>query len=137
MLRSGFSSASARHDQPIEWLQTAAPSALARIRKADVVSVRSYGVLIEAVAAGKPVVSTDFPHARELLSSGAGLLVDRESPTAGAAALRQVLTAAGLAARMSAEAKGIAPELLWPAVSRKYHALAAATRQADAKLATA
>ncbi|MEV6555690.1 glycosyltransferase [Nocardia sp. NPDC051756] len=95
------------------------------------------GVLIEAVAAGKPVVSTDFPHARELLSSGAGLLVDRESPTAIASALRQVFTEPGLAARMSAEAKRIAPDLLWPAVSRKYHALAAETRQADAKLATA
>lgn len=94
-------------------------------------------MLIEAVAAGKPVVSTDFPHAREVLSSGAGLLVDRESPTAIAATPRQVLTEAGLAARMSAEAKRIAPELLWPAVSRKYDALAAATRQADAKLATA
>ncbi|MFI7002737.1 glycosyltransferase [Nocardia sp. NPDC050175] len=95
------------------------------------------GVLIEAVAAGKPVVSTAFPHARELLSSGAGLLVDRESPTAIASALRKVFTEPGLAARMSAEAKRIAPDLLWPAVSRKYHALAAETLQADAKLATA
>lgn len=95
------------------------------------------GVPIEAVAAGKPVVSTDFPHARELLSSGAGLLVDRESPTAIASALRQVFTEPGLATRMSAEAKRIAPDPLWPAVSRKYHALAAETRQADAKLATA
>ncbi len=33
------------------------------------------GVLTEAVVAGKPVVSTSFPHAVELLSSGAGLLV--------------------------------------------------------------
>ena len=40
------------------------------------------GVLIEAVAAGKPVVSTGFPHAVELLSSGAGLLVDRQRPDA-------------------------------------------------------
>jgi polysaccharide biosynthesis protein PslF len=38
------------------------------------------GVLIEAVAAGKPVVSTRFPHAVELLRSGAGLLVDRQDP---------------------------------------------------------
>lgn len=94
------------------------------------------GVLIEAVAAGKPVVSTDFPHARELLSSGAGLLVDRKSPTGIAGALRRVLTEPGLASRMSAEAKRIAPELFWPAVSKKYHALAAATRRAGATLAT-
>ena len=33
------------------------------------------GVLVDAVAAGRPVVSTAFPHAVELLSSGAGLVV--------------------------------------------------------------
>ena len=38
------------------------------------------GVLTEAVAAGKPVVSTSFPHAVELLSSGAGLLVPQRRP---------------------------------------------------------
>ncbi|MEU0869536.1 glycosyltransferase [Nocardia brasiliensis] len=93
------------------------------------------GVLIEAVAAGKPVVSTDFPHARELLSSGAGLLVDRKSPRSIAVALRRVLTEHGLAAGMSAEAKRLAPELFWSAVGKKYHALAAATLRVDAKLA--
>ena len=38
------------------------------------------GVLIEAVTAGKPVVSTCFPHAVELLGGGAGLLVGRQGP---------------------------------------------------------
>ena len=33
----------------------------------------SSGVLTDAVAAGRPVVATDFPHARELLADGAGL----------------------------------------------------------------
>ncbi len=33
------------------------------------------GVLIEAVAAGKPVVATRFPHAVELLGDGAGIVV--------------------------------------------------------------
>ena len=50
------------------------------------------GVLVEAVTAGKPVISTGFPHAVELLSSGAGLLVERQNPDAIAAALRRVLT---------------------------------------------
>ena len=39
------------------------------------------GVLVEAVTAGKPVVSTGFPHARELLSGGAGLIVPRRDST--------------------------------------------------------
>ncbi|MFE7800514.1 glycosyltransferase [Nocardia sp. NPDC057440] len=114
------------------------------IRQADVVLLPydsreqvTSGVLIEAVAAGKPVVSTAFPHARELLSSGAGLLVERESPTAIATALRRVLTEPGLADRMGEEADRLAPELLWSSVSRKYRALATETLQADRKLATA
>lgn len=83
------------------------------------------GVLIEAVTAGKPVVSTGFPHARELLSSGAGLIVDRQDPAGMAAALRRVLTEPGLATAMAAEATRIAPELLWPAVADGYRRLAA------------
>lgn len=93
------------------------------------------GVLIEAVTAGKPVVSTGFPHARELLSSGAGLLVDRQDPEGMAAALRRVLTEPGLAASMAAEAARIAPELLWPAVADGYRRLAAEALAASATLA--
>ena len=40
------------------------------------------GVLIEAVAAGKPVVATAFPHAVELLGPGAGLVVPHDDRTA-------------------------------------------------------
>lgn len=83
------------------------------------------GVLIEAVTAGKPVVSTGFPHAVELLSSGAGLLVDRQDPAAIAAALRQVFTEPGREAAMAAEAGRIAPQLLWPAVAASYRELGA------------
>jgi glycosyltransferase involved in cell wall biosynthesis len=81
------------------------------------------GVLIEAVAAGKPVVSTAFPHAVELLSSGAGLLVPRQDPAAIAAALRRVFTEPGVARRMTAEAERLAPDLLWPAVADRYRRL--------------
>ncbi|WP_375424404.1 glycosyltransferase [uncultured Friedmanniella sp.] len=81
------------------------------------------GVLIEAVTAGKPVVSTAFPHAVELLSSGAGLLVERQNPAAIAAALRQVFTEPGREAAMAAEAGRIAPDLLWPAVADRYREL--------------
>jgi polysaccharide biosynthesis protein PslF len=83
------------------------------------------GVLIEAVAAGKPVVSTCFPHAVELLGGGAGLLVGRQDPAGIARALQRVLTEPGLAARMSRCSAGLAPHLLWPAVARSYRELAA------------
>jgi glycosyltransferase involved in cell wall biosynthesis len=95
------------------------------------------GVLIEAITAGKPVVSTGFPHARELLSSGAGLLVDRQDPAGIAAALRRVLTEPELAANMSAEASRIAPELLWPAVAGRYREAAAEVLRPETVLASA
>jgi len=80
----------------------------------------SSGVLIEAVAAGVPVVATRFPHAVELLESGAGLLVDQQSPEQMAAALRSVLTDAGRAARMRAASVVIGGSVSWPAVAAAY-----------------
>lgn len=82
------------------------------------------GVLTEAVAAHKPVVSTAFPHAVELLSSGAGLLVPFRNGVAIGAALRRVLTDPALAARMSAEAARISPGLRWSGVAQRYRTLA-------------
>lgn len=81
------------------------------------------GVLVDAVAAGRPVVATAFPHAVELLASGAGLVVPRRDPAALAAALRRVLTDPGLADAMAAEARRLAPALAWPAVASRYGAL--------------
>jgi glycosyltransferase involved in cell wall biosynthesis len=78
------------------------------------------GVLIEAVAAGKPVVATAFPHAVELLSGGAGLVVPHDNPAALARALRRVLTEPGLASSMTARSERVAPGLLWSAVAARY-----------------
>lgn len=82
------------------------------------------GVLVDAVAAGRPVVSTAFPHAIELLGSGAGLVVPQRDPDALAAAIRSVLTDDDLAASMAAEARKLAPDLSWTAVARQYGDLA-------------
>src|SRR6266536_3615871 len=91
----------------------------------DSVEQVTSGVLIEAVTAAKPVISTRFPHAVELLSDGAGLLIERQDPAGIAAALRRALTEPGLSERMSRRAAGIAPQLLWPAVASCYRELAA------------
>ena len=88
------------------------------------------GVLVEAVTAGRPVVSTRFPHAVELL--GAGLLVERQDPAGLANALQRVLTEPGLSARMSRYSANLAPRLLWPAVSQSYRELASALTTAAA-----
>jgi glycosyltransferase involved in cell wall biosynthesis len=93
------------------------------------------GVLIEAVTAGRPVVSTRFPHAVELLGGGAGLLVERQDPAGLADALERVLTEPGLAARMSSQSAALAPRLLWPAVARSYRELASAVTAIPAGVA--
>ncbi len=82
------------------------------------------GVLVDAVAAGRPVVSTAFPHAVELLSSGAGLIVPQRDSAALSAAIRFVLGDAELAASMAAEARRLAPVLSWNAVAHRYDELA-------------
>ena len=78
------------------------------------------GVLVDAIVAGRPVVATAFPHAVELLSSGAGIVVDHDDPDAMAIALRSVLTRPELAAGMAAEASRIAPSLGWSVVAGEY-----------------
>jgi polysaccharide biosynthesis protein PslF len=82
------------------------------------------GVLVDAIAAGTPVVATAFPHAVELLSSGAGTVVPHGDAKALGAALRLFLTEPGRAATMAREAARIAPGFGWPAIGRQYAALA-------------
>ena len=82
------------------------------------------GVLIEAVAAGRPVVATRFPHAVELLSAGAGILVPHRDPHAMAAALRAILTDSEVERRAHLKANEAATTLHWPAVARSYLQLA-------------
>jgi len=82
------------------------------------------GVLAAAIAAGRPVVATAFPHAVELLASGAGMIVDRDDPAALVSALRRVLVEPGLADRMAAEASRLAPSMCWPVVAGAYVNLA-------------
>lgn len=81
------------------------------------------GVLIEAIAALRPVVATRFPHAVELLAGGAGLLVPHRDPGAIATALRTVLTRADAAAAMTRAAAMTAPQLHWAAVADRYREL--------------
>lgn len=101
------------------------------IRSADVVVLPydsreqvTSGVLIEAVAAGVPVVATAFPHAVELLTGGPGLVVPHQDPAALADAIRRILTEPGLGARLAGRVRPLATDLHWPAVAARYGALA-------------
>ena len=52
------------------------------------------GALADAIASGRPVVATAFPHAVELLCNGAGAVVDHDDPEALVTALRACADAA-------------------------------------------
>jgi glycosyltransferase involved in cell wall biosynthesis len=106
-------------------------SILAQIRRSDIVLLPYLsreqvvsGVLVEAIASGKPTVATAFPHAVELLSEGSGIVVPHEDPAAMAEALRSLLTDPVGAARASAAARRQAPSLFWETVGREYEELA-------------
>lgn len=83
------------------------------------------GVLVEAIAAGKPTVSTAFPHAVELSSRGIGLTVEHADPQAMAAAIRHILTKPSMAAELRMNAEQESLSLAWPAVAARYHELIA------------
>lgn len=83
------------------------------------------GVLVDAVASGRPVVATPFPHAVEMLRDGAGIIVPHDDPEALTGALRRVLTQPRLAGAMAAEARQLAPAMAWPVVAQSYVQLAA------------
>jgi glycosyltransferase involved in cell wall biosynthesis len=78
------------------------------------------GVLVDAISAGRPVVATAFPHAVELLGSGAGIVVEHDDPDAMVRALDHVLTDPGVAHTMAAEAARLAPTMGWPVVAGVY-----------------
>lgn len=82
------------------------------------------GVLVDAVSAGRPVIATMFPHAVELLSGGAGLVVPHRDSVSLAHAIKQVADSEQLVAQMAAATWPLAEEHRWPAIASKYIDLA-------------
>ena len=78
------------------------------------------GVLVDSLASGRPIIATAFPHAVELLGSGAGTVVAHDDPEALVAALRQLLTDPRVAESMATEARWLAPTIAWPVVADAY-----------------
>ncbi len=105
-------------------LEALAPASSVVLLPYDSTQQVTSGVLVEAVAARRPVVATDFPHASELLSHGMGILVPHHDPESIANAIRKILTHPDLAQDMSQRAAHMAPKLLWPAVATRYVQLA-------------
>jgi polysaccharide biosynthesis protein PslF len=81
------------------------------------------GVLVEALAAGKPIVATNFPHASETLRDGAGIVVDHDDPAAMAQAIFDIIRSPQRAQQMSAIALREGARMLWPVVGESMASL--------------
>ena len=91
------------------------------------------GTLAYAVGSGKAVISTPYAYARELLAEGRGILVPWRDPDAIA---REVVGLLGDDAKrldLRRRAVAHAPEMLWPAVARRYLESFAHARTTHAK----
>ena len=102
-------------------------SLAALVRSADLVvlpyeSVEQVtsGVLVEAIAASKPVIATPFPHAVELLSSGAGVLVPHDDPSMLGRTLRRLLSDRQALDSMTEAAAELARDWYWPTVGGRF-----------------
>jgi phosphatidylinositol alpha-mannosyltransferase len=92
---------------------------------AAAVGQESFGVvLLEAMAAGLPVVATDIPGFREVVTQGLhGLLVPPRDPEALAAGLVRVLTEPGLPERLGEAGREHAREYDWAIVVERLEEL--------------
>jgi glycosyltransferase involved in cell wall biosynthesis len=105
------------------------PELAAFVQSADVVLLPydsrnqvTSGVLVEAIAAGKHVVATGFPHAVELLDRDTGTIVAHEDPHAIATGLRAAIT--GLRAPRTDLVPVPKSALGWSEVAAQYRELA-------------
>ena len=90
----------------------------------DSVEQVTSGVLVEALVAGKPIISTDFPHAREVLSDGTGILVCQSDSDGIANGIHRIVTDTDLVHTMKSRAKKKAETFMWTTVGQQYLMLA-------------
>jgi glycosyltransferase involved in cell wall biosynthesis len=108
-----------------EWIDAAAFVLLPYDNPDQVTS----GVLVEAMAAGKPVIATAFAHARELEPTGALLVVDHGSSGQIAAAMYELVTDMELRGRMETAARIEGMRCDWGVVGHYYAELLHASDQ--------
>jgi glycosyltransferase involved in cell wall biosynthesis len=89
------------------------------------------GVLVEAIAASKPVVASPFPHAVELLTGGAGAIVPFNEPDILGSTLRQILTDSSTRSRMTERAGQLATGWYWPTIGGEFIAMMSSLAASD------
>lgn len=109
------------------------PELTQRIAQAEVVILPyearqqvTSGVLVEALTAGKAVVATDFPHARELLNGENGIVVRHESPVHIAEAVEELIERRLNALFTEPQIAALQMDHSWPSVAESFYDLAKA-----------
>jgi polysaccharide biosynthesis protein PslF len=90
------------------------------------------GVLVEALAGGKIVVATAFPHAVEALANGVGFVVDHDDEQAIANVVTWLVYHPEQARRVSRSALRTGSSMLWEAVGESLASLVERVVGADA-----
>ncbi|MCI1020132.1 glycosyltransferase [Microbacterium sp. C5A9] len=113
----------ARYQQPDELAREVAGADIVMLPY-DSHDQATSGVLVEAVAAGRPVIATRFPHATELLADGGGALVAHRSPGEIAAAVRMLLADPAHVLADVELARALGSVTSWGGVAERYRDLA-------------
>ena len=78
------------------------------------------GVLVDSIAAGRPVIATAFPHAVEALGNGAGIVVPHDDQPALTAAMAALALKPGYLELLTSRARAVAPTLSWTSIADAY-----------------
>lgn len=78
------------------------------------------GVLVDAIAAGKPVIATEFPHAIELVGRGCGVVVPHANPEAIAESVATLIDRPGELRMMEEQALEVGQEHDWATIAAAY-----------------
>lgn len=78
------------------------------------------GTLAYSIGAGKPVISTPYWYAEELLSEGRGVIVPFRNADAIADAILSIQSDPAARTEMGSRASAFGQTMLWPEVGRKY-----------------
>jgi glycosyltransferase involved in cell wall biosynthesis len=93
------------------------------------------GTLSYAMAAGRPVVSTPYAYADEVLADGRGVLVPPASPVELGAALNELLSDPELRTAIGSRAHAYTRRMVWSAVGAEYRKLFAQVAGASRPIA--